>query len=146
MFQWDAVNTSPDLGDQNVLKTCEMAIHHNRLMTWTELETGFCRWIYFHLCSKIFLALLHSRMHLPPSVTAFCVTCRPRMLSLMLHWVPQHTRTHTTFCVCCCYSHEHIEIVVTKDGDPVFFRQRDGPFFPSLRLLHKCKTQTFAGS
>lgn len=33
--------------------------------------------------------------------------------------------------------HEHIEIVVTKDGDPVFFRQREGPFFPSLRLLHK---------
>jgi len=41
--------------------------------------------------------------------------------------------------VCCCFSHEHIEIVVTKDGEPVFFRQREGPFFPSLRLLHRCK-------
>ena len=58
MFQWDAVNTSPDLGGQNVLKTFEMAIHHNRLMTRTELETGFCRWIYFHLCSKIFFGPL----------------------------------------------------------------------------------------
>ena len=41
--------------------------------------------------------------------------------------------------MCCCFSHEHIEIIVTKDGEPVLFRQREGPFFPSLRLLHKCK-------
>jgi PUA domain protein len=33
--------------------------------------------------------------------------------------------------------HEHIEIIITKDGEHVFFRQRDGPFFPTLRLLHK---------
>ena len=29
MFQWDAVDTSPDVGRQNVLKTVEMAIRHN---------------------------------------------------------------------------------------------------------------------
>lgn len=33
--------------------------------------------------------------------------------------------------------HEHVEIVVNKDGEQVFFRQRDGPFIPTLRLLHK---------
>ena len=30
MFQWDAVDTVPDLGGQNVLKTFEMAIRHNK--------------------------------------------------------------------------------------------------------------------
>ena len=30
MFQWDAVDTGPDLGGQNVLKTFEMAIRHNK--------------------------------------------------------------------------------------------------------------------
>ncbi|ELT98231.1 hypothetical protein CAPTEDRAFT_8 [Capitella teleta] len=33
--------------------------------------------------------------------------------------------------------HEHIEVLVGKDGELLFFRQRDGPFFPSLKLLHK---------
>lgn len=46
-------------------------------------------------------------------------------------------------CVClisCCHhcSHEHIEIL-TVNGELLFFRQREGPFFPTLRLLHKCK-------
>lgn len=27
---------------------------------------------------------------------------------------------------------------VVVDGEPLFFRQRDGAFFPTLRLLHKC--------
>ena len=39
MPQWDAVGTSPDLGHQNVLKTFEMAIRHNRRTTRTELES-----------------------------------------------------------------------------------------------------------
>jgi len=47
MFQWDAVDTSPDLGGQNVLKTFEMAIRHYRRTTWTELERVFCCWIFF---------------------------------------------------------------------------------------------------
>jgi len=38
MFQWDAVDTSPGLGGQNVFKTFEMAIRHNRWTTRTELE------------------------------------------------------------------------------------------------------------
>lgn len=37
------------------------------------------------------------------------------------------------------YSHEHIEIL-TVNGELLFFRQREGPFYPTLRLLHKCKT------
>jgi len=73
MFQWDAVDTGPDSGGQNVLKTFEMAIRHNRRTTRTELEIIFCRRIYFHLRSKIFfLALLRGAM--PPifgSATAY---------------------------------------------------------------------------
>lgn len=34
---------------------------------------------------------------------------------------------------------DHIEIVVNGNGDHLFFKQRDGPYFPSLRLVHKCK-------
>jgi PUA domain protein len=33
--------------------------------------------------------------------------------------------------------HEHIEILVGITGDHLYFRQRDGPFFPSLRMVHK---------
>ena len=53
MFQWDAVDTNPDLEGQNVIKSFEMAIRHNRRTTRTELERVFCRRIYFHLRSKI---------------------------------------------------------------------------------------------
>ena len=59
MFQWDAIDTSSYLGGQDVLKTSEIAIRHNRRTTRTELERVFCRWIYFHLRLKIiFLALI----------------------------------------------------------------------------------------
>ena len=37
------------------------------------------------------------------------------------------------------FSHEHIEILANGAGEPIFFRQRDGPYYPSLKLLHKCK-------
>jgi len=40
----DAVDTSPDLGSQNALKTFGIKV--------------FCGWIYFHLRSKIFLSLV----------------------------------------------------------------------------------------
>lgn len=33
--------------------------------------------------------------------------------------------------------HEHIEILVASNGDYLFFRQREGPWIPTLRLLHK---------
>ncbi|XP_045204923.1 malignant T-cell-amplified sequence 1-like [Mercenaria mercenaria] len=33
--------------------------------------------------------------------------------------------------------HEHIEILANSSGEPIFFRQRDGPYFPTLKLLHK---------
>lgn len=37
------------------------------------------------------------------------------------------------------FSHEHIEILVNSAGEQLFFRQREGPWLPSLKLLHKCK-------
>jgi len=60
MFQWDAVDTSLDWGGggQNVLKTFEIAIQHNRRTTRTELQRVFCRWTYFYLPSKYFPGLL----------------------------------------------------------------------------------------
>lgn len=33
--------------------------------------------------------------------------------------------------------HEHIEILVNGAGDQLFFRQREGSWMPTLRLLHK---------
>jgi len=39
MFQWDAVDTNPDLEGQNVIKSFEMAIRHNRRTTRTELQS-----------------------------------------------------------------------------------------------------------
>lgn len=33
--------------------------------------------------------------------------------------------------------HEHIELLVNSAGDLLFFRQREGPWMPTLRLLHK---------
>jgi len=41
MFQWDAVDTNPDLEGQNVIKSFEMAIRHNRRTTRTELLSFF---------------------------------------------------------------------------------------------------------
>lgn len=33
--------------------------------------------------------------------------------------------------------HDHIEILVNGIGDQLFFRQREGPWMPTLRLFHK---------
>ncbi|CAH8556383.1 unnamed protein product [Schistosoma mattheei] len=33
--------------------------------------------------------------------------------------------------------HEHVDLYSDSDGEVMFFRQREGPFIPSLRLLHK---------
>ncbi|KAG8194768.1 hypothetical protein JTE90_026408 [Oedothorax gibbosus] len=33
--------------------------------------------------------------------------------------------------------HDHIEIIVGASGEMLFFRHREGPYFPTLRLLHK---------
>ena len=35
-------------------------------------------------------------------------------------------------------SREHIELIMVK-GEFVFFKQRDGPYLPTLKLLHKCE-------
>nr|CUU97943.1 hypothetical transcript [Hymenolepis microstoma] len=34
-------------------------------------------------------------------------------------------------------SHDHIDLFADPSGEVLFFRQRDGPFVPTLRLLHK---------
>jgi len=36
-------------------------------------------------------------------------------------------------------SQDHIEIIVNSAGDFLFFRHRNGPWLPTLKLLHKCK-------
>ena len=56
---WDAVDTSLDFGSQNVLKTFEMAIRHNKRPTRTKLEReSFLSLDLFSLTFKnIFLAL-----------------------------------------------------------------------------------------
>lgn len=35
------------------------------------------------------------------------------------------------------HSRDHISIY-TLHGEPLFFQHFDGPFYPTLRLLHKC--------
>jgi len=55
---WDAIDISPDLGGQNLLKTFKMAIRHNTWLTGRELERVFCCWIYFALRSEIFFGPL----------------------------------------------------------------------------------------
>lgn len=37
-----------------------------------------------------------------------------------------------------CFSHDHIEIMVNSAGELLFFRQRESPWMPTLKLLHKC--------
>lgn len=37
------------------------------------------------------------------------------------------------------FSRDHIELIVVK-GELVFFKQRDGPYIPTLKLLHKCES------
>lgn len=37
------------------------------------------------------------------------------------------------------FSHEHIEILANAAGEPLMFRHRDGPYMPTLKLLHKCE-------
>ncbi|KAI2804859.1 hypothetical protein RDWZM_008133 [Blomia tropicalis] len=45
--------------------------------------------------------------------------------------IPKKDNLRTVKC------HDHIEVIINSTGDYLFFRQRDGPYFPSLRLIHK---------
>lgn len=38
----------------------------------------------------------------------------------------------------CIFSTDHSEMFVNSEGEVVFFKPRDGPIYPSLRLLNKC--------
>jgi len=64
MFQWDAVDTSPDLAGQNVPKTVEMAIRRDR----RERESFLSLNLYPLTFKNIFLTLLRGRRspHRPP--------------------------------------------------------------------------------
>ena len=42
------------------------------------------------------------------------------------------------YALCMLCSHDHIELLV-KGSELLMFRQRDGPYIPTLRLLHKCE-------
>ena len=37
------------------------------------------------------------------------------------------------------FSHDHIELLVRSDGELLFYKQREGPWMPTLKLLHRCK-------
>ena len=59
MFQWDDVDTSPDLGGGGLKcpRNLEMLIRHIGRTIRTELERVLCRWIYSHV-QEYFSALL----------------------------------------------------------------------------------------
>lgn len=39
-----------------------------------------------------------------------------------------------------CDSFEQpIEVYFNPEGEPILFRSRDGPLFPALRVVHRCK-------
>jgi predicted ribosome-associated RNA-binding protein Tma20 len=49
----------------------------------------------------------------------------------------EHIRNlHQTVLLWTLCSPDHVQIVITG-GQPLFFAQRDGPWFPTLRLLHQ---------
>jgi len=91
---WDAVDTNPDLGGQNIppqKKPIEMAVdttggRHER--NWREL--AFCRWIYFRLHSKIFPALLRPgrspHRHSPSPPDPACGSASGRSLLSTVAW------------------------------------------------------------
>lgn len=35
------------------------------------------------------------------------------------------------------FSHDHIELLINGAGEQVFFRHRDGPWMPTLKLFHR---------
>lgn len=64
----------------------------------------------------------------------------------------------TIYYICCKYflfhiaknviqvffcSHDHIEILINSAGEQQFFRQREGQWMPTLKLLHKCETHNY---
>ncbi|GBP77358.1 Malignant T-cell-amplified sequence 1 homolog [Eumeta japonica] len=63
---------------------------------------------------------------------------RARLLELYPHlenYIDQVLPKKDTFRIVKC--HDHIEIMVNSAGELLFYRQREGPWMPTLRLLHK---------
>lgn len=36
------------------------------------------------------------------------------------------------------HSREHVSILVLR-GEPLFFQHFDGPYYPTLKILHRCE-------
>ena len=67
----------------------------------------------------------------PMVVAKWCAGC------CLIYQITYCYRTVLTNPLCYTrHSHNHIQIVL-HEGEPVFFNQRDGPFMPTLKLLHK---------
>ena len=102
MFQWDAVDTSPDLWSQSVRKPFKMAVRHNRRTTQTKLRRVFCRWIYFHLRSKIFFWFSYGGGSPPsplptPMDPPLVVTCAERLNRMRCRWRQTRVRPSSQF-------------------------------------------------
>jgi len=67
MFQWDAVDSSPDLGAQSVLKIFELAVRYNRQTARAELQSFLSPDSFSLMFNNIFLAPI---AHPPVSATA----------------------------------------------------------------------------
>lgn len=73
----------------------------------------------------------------PMVVAKWCVALRlvlpdPRRLVLLR----VRSLALLTRCPYANRSHNHIQLVL-HEGEPMFFNQRDGPFMPTLKLLHR---------
>jgi len=67
MFQWDAVDSSPELGGQSVLKIFELAVRYNRQTARAELQSFLSPDSFSLMFNNIFLAPI---AHPPVSATA----------------------------------------------------------------------------
>lgn len=67
---------------------------------------------------------------------------------LTVHYFPSHNAPLISFPdLPSPISREHVSILALR-GEPLFFQHFDGPYYPTLRLLHKCKpslTRTDSG-
>jgi len=66
MFQWDAVDTSPDLGGHSVVEPFEMAVRHNRRTTRTEIEFSLAGFIFTYVQDILWLSYRGASPPLPP--------------------------------------------------------------------------------
>jgi len=115
MFQWDVIDTSPDLGCQNVLKTFEMAIWHNRRTTRTELEFSVAGFIFAYV-PKYFSGPVTGGDRPDP--------CMDPPLRVIIWNLLPHSRRHA-----CTIRHSHAnDNTPTTHHFPRISRLQQGPF------------------